>query len=59
LRFTLSAPGVDTAIVGTTNPDRWRQNAALLEAGPLPQEQFEKIRERWRQVADANWVGQV
>ncbi len=59
LRFTLSAPGVDTAIVGTTNPDRWRQNAAILEAGPLPQEQFEKIRARWRQVADASWVGQV
>src|SRR5439155_923526 len=51
LRFTLSVPGVCTAIVGTTNPERWRQNAELLKAGPLPQEQFDKIRERWRQVA--------
>jgi aryl-alcohol dehydrogenase-like predicted oxidoreductase len=59
LRFTLSVPGVCTAIVGTTNPERWRQNAELLKAGPLPQEQFDKIRERWRQVADASWVGQV
>jgi aryl-alcohol dehydrogenase-like predicted oxidoreductase len=59
LRFTLSVPGVDTAIVGTTKPGRWRENAALVEAGPLPAEQFERIRARWRAVADKGWVGQV
>jgi aryl-alcohol dehydrogenase-like predicted oxidoreductase len=59
LRFTLSVPGVDTAIVGTTKPGRWRENAALLEAGPLPAEVFEQIRARWREVADPSWVGQV
>ena len=59
LRFTLSVPGVHTAIVGTTKPGRWRENAALLAAGPLPKQQFEAIRARWRQVADATWVGQT
>ncbi|MBI2156507.1 MAG: aldo/keto reductase, partial [Candidatus Rokubacteria bacterium] len=59
LRFTLSAPGVHTAIVGTTKPERWQQNAALLRAGALPVEEFERIRARWREVAGASWVGQV
>ena len=59
LRFTLSVPGVHTAIVGTTKPERWRENAALLEAGPLPAAAFERIRARWRKVAEPSWHGQV
>ena len=59
LRFTLSAPGVHTAIVGTLTPGRWRQNAALLEAGPLPSSQFDAIRQRWSEVAEAAWIGQT
>jgi aryl-alcohol dehydrogenase-like predicted oxidoreductase len=59
LRFTLSVPGVHTAIVGTTRPERWQQNAASLARGPLPAAEFERIRARWRAVADSSWVGQV
>src|SRR4051812_37054260 len=59
LRFTLSVPGVHTAIVGTTRPGRWQENAALVEAGPLHDRDYEAIRARWRAVADAGWVGQV
>ena len=59
LRFTLSVPGVHTAIVGTTKPTRWRENAELLAAGPLHDRDFEAIRARWRSVADPAWVGQV
>ncbi len=59
LRFTLSVPGVHTAIVGTTKPDRWQQNAALLDAGSLPRGDFERIRARWRDVAKTSWGGQV
>ncbi len=59
LRFTLSVPGVDTAIVGTTKPGRWRENARSLEAGPLPPETFENIRARWHELAEPTWTGQT
>jgi hypothetical protein len=59
LRFTLSLPGVHTAIVGTTRPERWHQNAAAVACGPLPPAQVRRIRQRWREVAPASWVGQV
>ncbi|UQZ37105.1 aldo/keto reductase [Paenibacillus sp. PK3_47] len=59
LRFTLSTPGVHTAIVGTRNPDRWVQNAALLEKGKLPSDLYQQIRSRWHETAGADWVGQT
>jgi len=59
LRFTIAVAGVHTAIVGTTKPERWLQNAALLEAGALPAQEFEAIRARWREAADASWTGQT
>jgi aryl-alcohol dehydrogenase-like predicted oxidoreductase len=58
LRFTASLPGVDTLIVGTTQPGRWRENATLLEAGALPDSEMDAITRRWQQVADDSWVGQ-
>ena len=59
LRFTLGVPGVHTAIVGTTKPERWKENAALLELGPLEPAAFERVRARWREVAEPSWSGQV
>jgi len=59
LRFTLSQPGVHTAIVGTKKPGRWAENAHALEAGPLPQVEIEAIREIWRKVAPPDWGGQT
>jgi len=59
LRFTLSTPGVHTAIVGTNNPDRWEQNASLVNKGPLDREQYEEIRRIWRETAQPEWVGQT
>jgi len=58
LRFTLTAPGVQTAIVGTTKPEHWRKNAEYASAGSLDAAQFDSIRDRWRQVARSNWTGQ-
>jgi aryl-alcohol dehydrogenase-like predicted oxidoreductase len=59
IRFTLSVPGVHTAIVGTTKPNRWEENAQLLEPGALSAEEFEKIRERWDEIAPRTWIGQT
>ena len=58
LRFTLSQPGVHTAIVGTTKPGRWKQNAEFLAAGPLPEAEIAAIRNRWNEVAGPDWTGQ-
>ena len=59
LRFTLSQPGVSTAIVGTTRPDRWASNAALLDVGALDPALIERIRARWKAVTGPDWVGQI
>jgi len=58
LRFVLSVPGVQTAIVGTTKPERCQENARLLESGPLPPNEYNAIRERWDVIAPKTWIGQ-
>lgn len=57
LRFTMVIPGVSTMIVGTTKPHRWQENAKYVAEGNLSDEEFEAIRNRWREVADESWVG--
>ncbi len=57
LRFTISIPGVHTAIVGTANPDRYTQNAAFVAQGNLPDEEYQSIRAIWEERADAHWLG--
>jgi aryl-alcohol dehydrogenase-like predicted oxidoreductase len=59
LRFTLSIPGVHTAIVGTSKPERWLQNAKMIEDGPLSESEFEAIRERWDEIGPRTWIGQT
>ena len=59
LRFTLSAPGMHTAIVGTTNPAHLLQNAEYVTAGVLSVDQFDAIRKRWKAIARPGWVGQT
>jgi hypothetical protein len=59
LRFTLSVPGVSTAIVGTTDIEHFNQNIRFAEAGKLNDEEFQALRDRWKEIAKPNWVGQV
>jgi aryl-alcohol dehydrogenase-like predicted oxidoreductase len=60
LRFTLSQPGVHTAIIGTTNPANARANIAAAEKGPLPPAAIEKIREAFHRAdPDRKWTGQT
>ncbi|MBA2736851.1 MAG: aldo/keto reductase [Pyrinomonadaceae bacterium] len=57
LRFTLSIPGVDTMIVGTTRPQRWQENAKYIAEGALSSEEYEAIRNRWKEVGSDDWIG--
>jgi aryl-alcohol dehydrogenase-like predicted oxidoreductase len=59
MRFTAMQPGVSVLIVGTTKPERWRQNAELMRAGPLPRELESAIRARWKAVAQPDWTGRT
>lgn len=59
LRFTLSVPGVHTAIVGTARPGRFEENARAVGRGALTGAEMSAIRARWADVADASWTGEI
>ena len=57
LRFILSNPDVDTVIPGMRREPHVRANIAASDAGPLPDEVLERLREhRWDRVPAA-WSG--
>ncbi|CAI6080536.1 aldo/keto reductase [Cohnella sp. JJ-181] len=57
LRFVLSVPYIDTAIVGTTNIDHFRQNIGYAAKGKLPDREILDIRNRWLEVQEPAWAG--
>ena len=60
LKFTLANEGVTTAIVGTTKPSRWQENAEMLEQIDFSERDFQRIRERWQEISEGkDWVGQI
>ncbi|MBL8764234.1 MAG: aldo/keto reductase [Phycisphaerae bacterium] len=59
MRFTAMQPGVSVMLIGTSKPERWRQNAELMAAGPLSKAAHDAIRARWTEVAKPGWVGQI
>ena len=58
LRFTLSIPGVASAIVGTGRLAHLLENVEWAEKGPLDTGVLAAWRERFR-VADTGWIGQI
>jgi aryl-alcohol dehydrogenase-like predicted oxidoreductase len=58
LRFTLSHPGVSTAIVGTISPANAQANIEAAAKGPLPEEIVRRIRDIFH-AADGqrSWIG--
>jgi aryl-alcohol dehydrogenase-like predicted oxidoreductase len=58
LRFTLSQPGVSTAIIGTTNVENARANLAAAARGPLGADIIAQIRDSFREAdPQGKWLG--
>jgi len=60
LRFTLSIPGVNCALIGTTSPQNAAANLTAAKLGPLPAETVERIRTRFSQAqahSGEDWPG--
>jgi aryl-alcohol dehydrogenase-like predicted oxidoreductase len=60
LRFTLSQPGVHTAIIGTTRIENARANIAYAARGPLPPTTVKQIRAAFASAQSSqHWTGQT
>lgn len=55
IRFSVFTDGIDSAIVGTTNPDHLKQSIRAIEKGPLPVDLYNIIRKSF----NTNWRGEV
>ena len=56
LRFTLSVPGVSSAIAGSRGLAHLRENIAIAAKGPLPRDVYERIRDAFR---PHDWEGKI
>lgn len=58
IRFTLSIPGVHTAIIGTTRPDHVAANLAAAAKGPLEARAVDTVRKAFAEATPAKgWEG--
>lgn len=60
LRFTLSVPGVGSALTGTTSPENARANLKSAAEGPLDAETYRSVRAAFEKARDASpsaWAG--
>ncbi len=53
LRFTLSHPHCHTTIVGTLIPEHLKENVAVAERGPLPDDVYEEAKKRLTAAGEA------
>jgi aryl-alcohol dehydrogenase-like predicted oxidoreductase len=58
LRFSVFAPGVSSAILGTGSAAHLRRAAEIVARGPLPGETFQQVRAAFAGAAQ-HWEGQV
>lgn len=58
LRFAAHVPGVSACLVGTRSVEHLRNNAAMIERGPLPENTALQIRAAFLSHA-ASWPGQI
>jgi aryl-alcohol dehydrogenase-like predicted oxidoreductase len=55
VRYTLSIPGIHTAIIGTTNPKNAQHNAASAAKGPLSKKAIDTIAAAFTKAGGEKW----